>query len=61
MTESAHRACKCGAIYLRTESMARAREINSFECLVCGETMEHWNTAWVLSYRLIVGPVRVQK
>src|SRR4051812_44820888 len=51
MTEQ-HRHCKCGAIYRRTKAMAPRREMNSFECLVCGETMESWNTAWVPTYRL---------
>jgi hypothetical protein len=55
MTEP-HRGCRCGALYLRTQAMAPAREINSFDCAVCGETMETWNSAWVPSYRLIVGP-----
>lgn len=36
--------------------MAKSRQIASFECAVCGETMESWNSAWVPSYRLIVGP-----
>src|SRR5262249_57304377 len=58
MTESFHRACKCGAIYRRTESMASGREINSFQCDVCGETLESWNTAWVPNYWLVAGPVR---
>ena len=53
-----NRACKCGAVYLRTESVASTREIQSFECAVCGVTMESWNSAWVPTYRLIVGPVR---
>src|ERR1700688_5253223 len=57
MPESHHRSCKCGAVYSRSEAMAPARQINSFECSVCGVTMEHWNTAWVPSYRLIAGPV----
>jgi hypothetical protein len=57
MLESHHRSCKCGAVYSRSEAMAPARQINSFECSVCGVTMEHWNTAWVPSYRLIAGPV----
>jgi len=26
--------------------MAPSRELNSFECSVCGETMESWNSAW---------------
>jgi hypothetical protein len=36
-----------------------AREIASFECGVCGATLETWNTAWVPSYRLVAGPVRM--
>jgi hypothetical protein len=36
--------------------MAPSRELNSFECTHCGETLESWNTAWVPSYRLVVGP-----
>ncbi len=56
MSETGHRSCKCEAVYRRTESMAKAREINSFQCEVCGETLESWNTAWVRTYRLIAGP-----
>jgi hypothetical protein len=52
-----HRKCQCGAVYHRTHAMAPRREVNSFECTVCGDTMESWNTAWVPSFRLIVGPV----
>jgi hypothetical protein len=37
--------------------MAPTRQISSFECSLCGVTMESWNTAWVPSYRLIAGPV----
>ena len=37
--------------------MAKAREIDSFQCDICGVTLESWNTAWVPSYRLIAGPV----
>lgn len=58
MKETHHRSCKCGAVYGRTEAMAPNRQIASFECAVCGATMESWNTAWVPTYRLIVGPVR---
>jgi hypothetical protein len=56
MTELFHRACKWGAIYRRTESMAVGREIRSFQCDICGETLESWNTAWVSHYRLVAGP-----
>jgi predicted SprT family Zn-dependent metalloprotease len=59
MAETHHRTCKCGAVYNRSESMAPNREISSFDCTVCGTTMETWNTAWVPSYRLIVGPIRL--
>lgn len=58
MKETYHRSCKCGAVYSRTEVMAPDRQIASFECAVCGATMESWNTAWVPTYRLIAGPVR---
>jgi len=50
------RACRCGAIYHRTEAMAPSREIDSFECTACGATLENWDTAWVPTYRLIAGP-----
>jgi stage III sporulation protein SpoIIIAA len=58
MEETHHRTCVCGAVYNRTASMAPERQISSFECSVCDQTMESWNTAWVPSYRLIAGPVR---
>jgi hypothetical protein len=34
------------------------REINSFECAVCGAIMETWNTDRVPTYRLVMGPLR---
>ena len=40
-----HRSGKCGAVYRRTKSMAEGREVNSFECIHCGETPENWNSA----------------
>jgi len=57
MQDRGHRSCGCGAIYRRTEAMAPSREMDSFECSVCGETLETWNSAWVPTYRLIAGPV----
>jgi hypothetical protein len=56
MPDSHYRTCHCGAIYTRTEAMAPGRQIASFECSVCGATMESWNTAWVPTYRLIADP-----
>jgi hypothetical protein len=58
MSESGHRSCKCGAVYDRSEHIAEAREISSFECAVCGETIENWNSAWVPRYRFIACPAR---
>jgi stage III sporulation protein SpoIIIAA len=43
MSQSGHRSCKCGAVYDRSEHIAEAREISSFECAVCGKTIENWN------------------
>jgi hypothetical protein len=51
-----HRACKCGAVYDRSEHIEEAREISSFECAVCGATIENWNSAWVPRYRFIACP-----
>jgi hypothetical protein len=57
MVETGNWSCACGAIYRRTEALAPGREIGSFECAVCGVTMESWNTAWVPAYRLVVGSI----
>jgi hypothetical protein len=53
-----HRSCKCGAVYRRTHRVASSREMDSFECILCGETMESWNSAWVPTYQLIIEPAR---
>jgi hypothetical protein len=58
---SYYRSCRCGAVYSRTEAMAPSRQIASFECSVCGATIGSWNTAWVPTYRLIAGPVRLPR
>jgi hypothetical protein len=39
-----------------SEHILEAREISSFECAVCGETIENWNSAWVPRYRFIACP-----
>jgi len=52
------RSCKCGAVYDRSEHITEAREISSFECAVCGATIENWNSAWVPRYRFIARPAR---
>jgi hypothetical protein len=51
------RKCRCGAVYDRTELVALRREIESFDCKLCGATLESWNTAWVPRYTFIAGPV----
>jgi hypothetical protein len=58
MSDSARRTCECGAIYVRNEQMAPAREINSYQCVSCDRTLESWNSAWVPVYRLIVRPLK---
>lgn len=50
---SVHRACKCGAVYDRSAHIVEQREISSFECAVCGATIENWNSAWVPRFRFI--------
>jgi hypothetical protein len=37
--------------------MAPRREMNSYKCAHCGDTLESWNSAWVPTYRLVVGPI----
>src|SRR5437762_12370641 len=62
MSESSgHRSCVCGAVYDRSEHMAAEREISSFECAVCGSTIENWNSAWVPRYQFIARPARTPK
>jgi hypothetical protein len=49
------------AIYLEPFKAAaahEAREISTFECAVCGETIENWNSAWVPRYRFIACPAK---
>jgi dissimilatory sulfite reductase (desulfoviridin) alpha/beta subunit len=53
---SVHRACKCGAVYDRSEHIVERREISSSECAVCGEIIENWNSAWVPRFRFIARP-----
>lgn len=37
--------------------MVPAREMSSYQCLICERTMENWNSAWVPVYRLILWPL----
>jgi methylmalonyl-CoA mutase cobalamin-binding subunit len=59
MAESNRRSCYCRAVYHRTQIIAVSCEISSFECKLCGTTLESWNSSWVPRYRLIAGPVRM--
>jgi hypothetical protein len=45
-----------GPVYRRTEKMAPSCEMSTFECSHCSETLESWNSAWVPSYQLVIGP-----
>jgi hypothetical protein len=56
MLEFGYRSCKCGAVYDRSEHIVEAREVGSFECAVCGATVENWNSAWVPRYKFIACP-----
>ena len=58
MRQSNHRTCKCGAVYDRSDHIVKEREISSFECAVCGATIENWNSAWVPRYRFIACAAR---
>jgi hypothetical protein len=40
MEQAHHRTCNCGAVYSRTEHLAKSREIASFEWAVCSQTIE---------------------
>jgi hypothetical protein len=44
-----------GAIYDCTEHTAKSRAIASFECAVCNQTMETWNTASCQSIGFVGG------
>jgi hypothetical protein len=46
-----HRSCKCGAAYRRTESMAKSREVNSFECVHCGARAARLPAGYVIALR----------
>lgn len=39
-----NRACKCGAIDRCTEATIEARQIDSFECVICRVTLESCNS-----------------
>ena len=52
------RKCQSGAVYFRTEHVALRREIESFDCKLCGATIESWNSALVPRFRFVAGPVR---
>ena len=46
---------RCDAIYRRRRHASP--ELASFECSMCGKILETWNSAWVPTYRFIVGPI----
>ena len=59
MTNSVHRACKCGAVYSRSERISDQPERGSFNCRCCDATLEIWDTASVPQYQMLAGPVRL--
>jgi hypothetical protein len=58
LPESHHRSCQCGVLYDRSEAIAPERQVGSFDCRLCGTTLESWNSANVPTYHLLAGPVR---
>jgi hypothetical protein len=44
---------KCGAVYERTAYRAGITDRDSFECEVCNETLESWNSTTIPEFRLI--------
>jgi transposase-like protein len=48
--------CKCGAIYERSTSKLPVRDKDSYECAVCGKTLESWNSSTIPEFRLVERP-----
>lgn len=48
--------CKCGAVYERGEIKLPVRDKDSYECSVCGETLDRWNASRIPTYKLISRP-----
>jgi hypothetical protein len=48
--------CKCGAVYERTEEKVIFRDQDSFQCRLCGETLETWSSSRIPVFRLIKEP-----
>jgi hypothetical protein len=59
MAETNHRSCECGAVYSRIEAMAPSRQIASFECLLCGSTLETLEHGMDAIFSAGPGPVRI--
>jgi hypothetical protein len=56
MARSIKIRCSCGAIYERTEEKLTFRDIDSYKCRVCGETLESWSGSRIPVFRLISTP-----
>jgi hypothetical protein len=48
--------CDCGAVYERTEEKVIFRDIDAFECLSCGKTLEIWSSSRIPLFKLIKEP-----
>ena len=48
--------CPCGAIYERREDKVTFRDKDSYDCRVCGETLDEWNGSRIPRYTLIQRP-----
>lgn len=48
--------CKCGAVYQREIQKDTVRDIDSFNCVVCGCELKSWSTSRWPHYFLISKP-----
>ena len=55
---TSQRICQCGAVYERTETHEATVEAGSFDCPVCGHTLEVFSDMSAPRYRLLSRPTR---
>ena len=46
----------CGAVHEVTEKKVTFRDMDTFECPVCGETVADWNGSRIISSKLVKRP-----
>jgi hypothetical protein len=48
--------CSCGAVYERETHKLQYRDHDSYECRICGETLETWNGSVIPEFKLVQRP-----